>query len=1685
MKNATTMIVRNLMAGASLIAALSACTKSRPADINDDETKAQIFAISDLQGQQYNIQTGAALQSMSDLQNEPHALAEKPQVAIKSSNAPDRLQNIFESLPISAQSGQAYPVRLSVDAKAVTLLRIVSNVNDLTDVEKGSMIQQTVTVNKTPQQMNLVPMAQIVVKDYGTLCRIKNDNGENTANLKICHTDFSKATHVQISLKGDDLQAALGDHQLDQVFLKDRLNGKITTLSALQQQMKFSLYPITDDKVVTYVSTDTGSQVNLLIYKIAKKSQITDDKILQQLKSNLKLGQVVQCPTEVLSTLAVADQADCVLMLAYNIKGDAVRAETQTTDDLGRPGIKVDLKKTASTSSSLLQFDEAVPATVVNPSDLTQLNPYNTVRISDIMNKEFMMRRTFEDAASTLTGFGPGASGYMDLVKFELQDKALVVRRVLVINGARDATNVDKEEVMSIPVTYKKIDSATTSSVAPRLIDATKADAQYAFLDWTANTIGATNSPLSYASDGPEMCFKSTSRQDVTDLDNRIQDGVLSFSISGSYTFEPSCITFNSLNDYWYGGGMQSNFNIKERISFMVNKGAQDANPGMSVAFNAQNVMGYGVFTMDQINPDQYGNRMGVIGTENAQPVIYDFSNGKQLVYHLGGLPDDQNSWVYKALVDGTKEVVADWNQSLHRAFVGTSLDRSGDFIVLKVDGVDDTVGHLGDLDRSYIWNFTKNMDSGLLGLSQAAPNPRSGRIEQNNVLMYSGNLIGELGYIRNSVRKQLAYRQMKAAALDALKKQANVQDAQNVNLPTSGDNGGLDVYTSENASMINKIMKNHLGSDPVILGQSQSRQSMLSHALNARSQLAIILPGNKSLLAKKNQYLSKTSDNLILEHIVQQAVAQKLTRDSNGLTALAAIELLKSTKNISAEQKQSLLNDARRLTLQSKFNKNFDKGPNCILSAEEFETAMGTDPDLLVEAKTVDIFKKWYKATLAHEMGHSLGLTHNFEGSVDKANFLFANETASDSSRNYSSIMDYVPDQYQRYGGPGPYDVRALRVAYTGMIEISPTLQSLVKDGPSGKVLSSADGKTSIPLTKASDDFYYEIPLATYQKLALGNQTWWRMDTSTLKKFPLKNYMYCTDKDIGNDPLCNRWDMGTTEPEIVKYYAQQYKDSYATANTRGDDLMKIPSRQRYIGHMLMNFFGIRPFMEEGFYRAMFGSYSQDQISNAFSAGFEGYKFFVELLSAPTENLEYSSMDRFHLFQHPYELDNKDKDGKDITVKGTDNILVETKSMTDLLIPGSDFDVSTRGVEDDKSFALLMLTLQGIGGDRYDAHNLTLSYADFENYVMQMNSSASPLFSVMRGALSNTTPSYVFGEHGLAALPIDDYKIDVSDSNEFRYHLLTATAINLESSSLTDKGNYATLFRVSSSQNGTPKDRLAVASLDQSLTSPASVKYWAMDNANASKKMIDTAARNRRYIENAKAIGDDMLKLYQAAKTKDAAATTAATFSSAAFTGDPTVDLKNSMAANGVRASDVTSEANFDAQATKTLTDLMAINTDGALTSDEAVANLQAEYKAQTGKDATVEQAQKLLLSQDVNEALQYMASLDTLGTQLQQLTDDQLNSAAVQAQLSQIKKASSQIAQQNALIGVAEKAMINNKSLAVDSQGNVTAASDLGDMVAKIADDQALENQHGIIIQNLQVLNQLLVNMHPEMNRY
>jgi hypothetical protein len=175
--------------------------------------------------------------------------------------------------------------------------------------------------------------------------------------------------------------------------------------------------------------------------------------------------------------------------------------------------------------------------------------------------------------------------------------------------------------------------------------------------------------------------------------------------------------------------------------------------------------------------------------------------------------------------------------------------------------------------------------------------------------------------------------------------------------------------------------------------------------------------------------------------------------------------------------------------------------------------------------------------ATVIHEMGHNLGLRHNFYGSADPKNFFTRDEVKklydvtieSDLKLPHSStVMEYIPSDKDRLYFPGHYDIAAIRYGYANKVEVDST------DRPNL-------AKNIRPLT------------GNTQATNSGPEGSIVKNQSEIGK--IRPYRYCTDHEVGLDfdPMCQMHDYGTTPEEVVDGLINDYYESLVVYGTRYD----------------------------------------------------------------------------------------------------------------------------------------------------------------------------------------------------------------------------------------------------------------------------------------------------------------------------------------------------------------------------------------------------------------------------------------------------------------------------------------------------------------------------------------------------
>jgi len=212
----------------------------------------------------------------------------------------------------------------------------------------------------------------------------------------------------------------------------------------------------------------------------------------------------------------------------------------------------------------------------------------------------------------------------------------------------------------------------------------------------------------------------------------------------------------------------------------------------------------------------------------------------------------------------------------------------------------------------------------------------------------------------------------------------------------------------------------------------------------------------------------------------------------------VAQLKYMLEAKNCAFSMNAELVNGGISEKLKNKFSE--DSKPWLELSESEKQAVIDI------------VLPEIWVPTLIHEMGHNLGLRHNFQGSEDKDNFYSDQELASrniDHKVPFSTVMEYG-DDLKALPVLGKYDIAALKFAYNREVQ-----------------------------TKTGEFIKIQGSLSDMKKAG--------------QLADLKEYGYCTDENVGANAGCKRFDLGTTYTEITQNLIDTYEDSYKRRNFRND----------------------------------------------------------------------------------------------------------------------------------------------------------------------------------------------------------------------------------------------------------------------------------------------------------------------------------------------------------------------------------------------------------------------------------------------------------------------------------------------------------------------------------------------------
>ncbi|QFT10249.1 M66 family metalloprotease [Vibrio sp. THAF190c] len=462
---------------------------------------------------------------------------------------------------------------------------------------------------------------------------------------------------------------------------------------------------------------------------------------------------------------------------------------------------------------------------------------------------------------------------------------------------------------------------------------------------------------------------------------------------------------------------------------------------------------------------------------------------------------------------------------------------------------------HPGDLRYNIINLVDEPLANGLLGYGPSVANPMTGEIIKAHVNQYAGVARTGVPYYWDNLARFYNRNQLSMNGLPAL--------------PT--EEGAAPVVT-EVESRIQQLS--------TMAAMSKLPQvDDVAPALTKEELTGDRTPSQGPTILTKN-----FSDNMDFEDVVAAEENRLAFWSENNVYPIEASWVSSTSKAMLDNLK---FDDDRY------FNIKVDD--NGIETSRELRRWKYLPKDLQQEAADA-ITVATYSNTLVHELGHNVGLRHNFKGSNDKENYYTLEQAHALGLNNipaYSSTMDYAPSMLDETPTWGLYDIAAFKFGYGRKVET-------VQDSSSAMPAAVANpGDEGTDEEKAAYQQYLADLQAYQQSFAnrfgnnvdndslmvcseimalsgdqagksLYNCDFSRFDIAALSDDPedyaktrygvlyyldnvhnieRKSYGFCTDGNVSLNSDCNRFDEGTSLNEIVAYEWQSYLDSYDRRN--------------------------------------------------------------------------------------------------------------------------------------------------------------------------------------------------------------------------------------------------------------------------------------------------------------------------------------------------------------------------------------------------------------------------------------------------------------------------------------------------------------------------------------------------------
>lgn len=404
-----------------------------------------------------------------------------------------------------------------------------------------------------------------------------------------------------------------------------------------------------------------------------------------------------------------------------------------------------------------------------------------------------------------------------------------------------------------------------------------------------------------------------------------------------------------------------------------------------------------------------------------------------ELVYYLSKtFNKPENALFKRATYDGVKLV----NKGLKDANVPFKM-------VLKEQGPNDNISP-GDLRYNQIVLIDDPLANGLLGYGPSVKNPYTGEIVKAHTNMYGGVL--------TAIARRTYEAAVDITEEDILGKEKETLSDIKV-LPSA--------YKQLPQNLVTAMLPEEL------VGTEDSPNQVGSEQVSQMLNISQAAPIRENLVEATDFDLSSVSVEMIQEKTLERLknkidlkkeYAHAMGDDHSDLNAMDKFILDQKKKEGMVHSEHRHMPEffpiAGRIKVIYPAIKELTDITNANGTLKRWEKLTESQ-----RKKVVDIILYHsYVSTFIHEIGHNLGLRHNFIGSFDKDNFYSEDEMKkinqdlsavglkAHGAPTYTSMMDYSWSNFNQLEVMGKYDIAALRFGYAREVELSGAKDEFMK---------------------------------------------------------------------------------------------------------------------------------------------------------------------------------------------------------------------------------------------------------------------------------------------------------------------------------------------------------------------------------------------------------------------------------------------------------------------------------------------------------------------------------------------------------------------------------------------------------------------------------------------------------------